>query len=323
MTMSSIPGESEDSYPNGRAIRQAIKAAALASGPRDTVAERIQMAWFDRFLCRVFRSDSRSEWLLKGGFGLLSRLTDTRSTSDIDFTVSGKNLDDAVAELQAMASLNLGDHLKFEMYKPPIDIVERSDHVHGRRLFFLGRVDKQEVTRFHVDIVIAAPPVGNVSVLDPQHRLELKRPLPTAQYRIFPLEDQLAEKIVGALVHVNGVENSRLKDFLDILTITRTYVIDQATLQQALSVTLLSLRTVLPDKVDLPKSWQARYARESKTTILRNTTFNEAVEEANKVLKTLLHSKLAENSTHTPRKYLRSVSGSSGQGNSPTQYPGA
>ena len=104
-------------YASAKAVDDAIKQAArnaAAADPSVSVTDRIRQAYFDRFLCRVFSEGDTSEWLLKGGTGMLARVPDSRSTKDIDLYRAHLTLDAALVELRRLASIDLGDHVRFE-----------------------------------------------------------------------------------------------------------------------------------------------------------------------------------------------------------------
>lgn len=63
--------------PDTRAVESAIKAAAIAAhaaAPSRQTGDLIRQAYSDRFLCRVFSEGDASEWVLKGGNGMLARV---------------------------------------------------------------------------------------------------------------------------------------------------------------------------------------------------------------------------------------------------------
>lgn len=95
------------------AIKEAAKKAAQADPSIDT-SKRIQLEYFNRFLSRIFSEGEDSEWVLKGGAGVLARIPSTRSTRDIDLYRQGFSLDQALEDLRRLASADLGDHFRFE-----------------------------------------------------------------------------------------------------------------------------------------------------------------------------------------------------------------
>lgn len=104
-------------YPTPAGVEYAIKDAAkkaAAVDPALDVNKRIHLEYFNRFLSRVFSEGADSEWVLKGGTGLLARVPSTRSTRDIDLYRSGFTITEALSDLIRLASIDLGDHFRFE-----------------------------------------------------------------------------------------------------------------------------------------------------------------------------------------------------------------
>jgi hypothetical protein len=94
-------------YPDPRAVEMAIKQAAGEAHAADRsvgVNELIRQAHFDRLLCRVFSEGSQSEWVLKGGTGMLARIPNTRSTRDIDLAINGYTLAQALSRLRSLSA---------------------------------------------------------------------------------------------------------------------------------------------------------------------------------------------------------------------------
>ncbi|MEI2699979.1 MAG: hypothetical protein V9E94_17185 [Microthrixaceae bacterium] len=68
-------------YATAKGVEDAIKAAAKRDSTDDpalTTNERIRLEYFNRFLSRVFSDGPDSEWVLKGGTGMLARVASTR-----------------------------------------------------------------------------------------------------------------------------------------------------------------------------------------------------------------------------------------------------
>lgn len=111
-----MTGEQEP-YPTAHGVESAIKEAAKKAAQADPsldMNKRIQLEYFNRFLSRIFSEGDDSEWVLKGGAGMLARIPSTRSTLDIDLYRRGFTLDQALEDLRRLASIDLGDHFRFE-----------------------------------------------------------------------------------------------------------------------------------------------------------------------------------------------------------------
>jgi len=105
----------ESPYSNGRAVQAAIKSAAQRDVRAKSfgVGDLIRQATFDRFLCRVFSVQS-PQLVLKGGTGMLARLSTSRATKDIDLSVGEGDLEAAVTDLSQLATVDLGVPVGFE-----------------------------------------------------------------------------------------------------------------------------------------------------------------------------------------------------------------
>lgn len=104
-------------YSTPRGVDSAIKDAAeraAAADPSLDVNRRIQLEYFHRFLSRVFSEAEHSEWVLKGGTGMLARVPSTRATRDIDLYRPGFTLTQALNDLIRLAGIDLGDHFEFQ-----------------------------------------------------------------------------------------------------------------------------------------------------------------------------------------------------------------
>ena len=95
------PGPYKDPRSVEMAIKEAVRAMHAAD-PAVSVDERIRPAHFDRLLCRVFSQGAHSDWVLKGGTGMLARIPNTRATKDIDLFATGYTLDQALAALRQL-----------------------------------------------------------------------------------------------------------------------------------------------------------------------------------------------------------------------------
>lgn len=152
-------------YKTYRAMEQAVKAAAKASG-RD-VNKVIQAFYHDRFLCRVFSADNPS-FILKGGQSMLARIPNARETRDIDLIGRTSDIDEALEELINAASTDLGDFVEFRFAsKRPTDTSQ--DYREGYTVTFetwLGGTSKKgtvsiDLVRFDASEADHGKEVGN------------------------------------------------------------------------------------------------------------------------------------------------------------------
>ena len=104
----------ETEYSSWAALAAAYTSAAQKS-PDTSTQDHLRFAQFDRFLTRIFAEKEHSEWLLKGGTGMLARVPNTRTTKDLDLVITDRDLDDAQDALVTLAEQDLGDHVTFRV----------------------------------------------------------------------------------------------------------------------------------------------------------------------------------------------------------------
>lgn len=189
-------------YPTPGGVEAAIKDAAKkasAADPSLTTGERIRMAHFDRFLSRVFSEGDQSEWLLKGGTGMLARVPSTRATGDIDLYRNGFTLDQAVADLRRLASIDLGDHFTFAYVgAKTITAVDSQPYTEGYHVSFDVQIGLKRMGTLGIDLVVGPGVTSEVTTVEPANRLSLPR-LISNPYRLFPIADQIADKVCATM----------------------------------------------------------------------------------------------------------------------------
>lgn len=103
-------------YPTSKGVERAIKHAARTQA--ETIGRSVKMLVDEevhrRFLSRVFSEGEESQWILKGGAGMLARVPTARATTDLDLLQEGYSLDQALEDLRRLAAVDLGDHFLFE-----------------------------------------------------------------------------------------------------------------------------------------------------------------------------------------------------------------
>jgi hypothetical protein len=190
-------------YPSAAGVEAAIKDAArkaAAADPSLPVNERIRLEYFNRFLSRVFSEDDGSEWLLKGGTGMLARVPSTRTTLDIDLFHNGFTLDQALADLQRLAELDLGDHFRFVYRRHETSIGgEEQPYTDGYRVAFDVYIGAKRKFVLNVDLAIGAGLTASVTRMEPVNALNLPR-LVHSEYRLYPVVDQIADKVCATMM---------------------------------------------------------------------------------------------------------------------------
>lgn len=268
-------------YRNWQGVSQAIKAEAVrAASDKEcslTVTEQIVQANHDRFLSRVFSEGADSEWLLKGGTAMLARVPRSRATRDLDLAATtASDLDAAQEALRQLVAGDLGDHIVFVLTTArETGRGENQPDVRTRRLVFTGQDVRTRRRLFDVpvDVVVGPPPIGTVETADPANRMRLAHPLPSCPYRLFPLADQVAEKVLATMTTYAGRPSSRVKDLVDLVTIARSQVVDLRELQAAIEAKRFASGLPPFEELAIPADWSRTYrALAMKTPVVGDVT---------------------------------------------------
>lgn len=256
-----------ESYTTPRGVEAAIKEAAKIGAQADPsldTSKRIQLEYFNRFLSRIFSEGEGSEWVLKGGTSILARIPSTRSTRDIDLYCQGFTLDQALEDLKRLAKTNLSDHFRFEYVSHEVALAaDTQPYTDGYRVsfnIFIGVTKKGSV---QIDLAIGAGITEGVTVSAPATALNLPR-LISYPYRLYPIVDQLADKVCATMADYGGRPSSREKDLVDIVVFAITQEIDGKALSLAIE-TERHRRKMKPFvRFVLPSTWGPGYVKQSK-----------------------------------------------------------
>lgn len=257
------------SYSSPGAVEAAIASAAqraTKANPHIPTHERIRREYFNRFLSRVFRNGSESDWVLAGGGALLSRLDSARSTTDVDLGTMDTGIEGAVEALRELASYDLGDFFRFRYRKQtsPPDVFWPQHRAISRLSFevFLGAQSKGTL---RVDVAGGVSITSTPELVSPAHSLNLPL-LKSFPYLLYPVVDHIADKVCATLSSYNGHPSTREKDLVDLVVLATTQKIDGSDLWRALRTEseLRGLRQVM--EFAIPSGWGSRYeAIASKT----------------------------------------------------------
>ncbi|MFD7077422.1 nucleotidyl transferase AbiEii/AbiGii toxin family protein [Nocardioides sp. NPDC059952] len=253
------------------AIKEAAKKASREAGPNvraATVDAQIRQARFDRFLSRVFAEGEASEWMLKGGMSMLARVPQARTTKDMDLAAErAGDLAEAEAALVRAVDVDLGDHLAFRLLSStPTGLGENQPGVITRRYVF-SCIDtggafggEREIDQVKVDIVVGPGPIGQPEIVEPANRLQLRRRLVTRPYRLYPVADQIADKVCATMdVNYPTGASSRVKDLVDLVVLARTQRVRLEELRAAIA-TKRALGKIPPfDHLRVPEEWATTY----------------------------------------------------------------
>ncbi len=251
-------------YPTAKGVEDAIKAAAKrasADDPALTTSERIRLEYFNRFLSRVFSDGPDSEWVLKGGTGMLARVASTRATLDIDLYRGGYGLEEALEDLRRRAERDLGDHFRF-VYTGHRAILagEAQPYTDGYRVEFDTYIGAQKKGSIGVDLSTGAGLTAKPTITAPASALDLPR-LVGFEYRLYPVVDQIADKVCATMQRYDDRPSSREKDVVDIVVLAVTQDIDGTALTRAIR-TEISRRGMDPiEHFVVPAEWGPAYRK--------------------------------------------------------------
>ena len=252
-------------YTTTTALRQALEGRlANISKEQGIDIQRLRrQVAFDRLLCRLFL-DPQAPWILKGGYAMELRLTESRTTRDIDLGMrkpmdgSGSIAERMLALLQKEAGADIGDFFIFTIGQAMMDI--EAAPYGGARFPVEARLDGRIFARFHLDVAS-----GDV-VIDPS---EVVRGhdwfdfcgVPPGSFPAIPKEQQFAEKLHAYTLPRGDQINMRFRDLLDMVLLIRLGLNNGKT-RMAIHRTFDRRDThLMPDKLTLPpEAWKRPFA---------------------------------------------------------------
>lgn len=250
-------------YASGAGVEAAIKDAArkaTTADPALIITERIRLEYFRRFLSRVFSEGAHSDWLLKGGTAMLARVPSTRSTLDIDLYRDGFTLDQALVDLRRLAGIDLGDHFRFVYIGHAGSIRgEEQPCTDGYRVAFDIYIGAQKKSTLHVDLSIGAGLTAAATSMQPASGLALPR-LANHEYRLYPVVDQIADKVCATMQTYGSRSSSREKDLVDLVVLANTQEVDGSALVGAISTEARRRRMTPFTQLVIPRGWGRPYA---------------------------------------------------------------
>lgn len=204
----------------------------LARETGGDVQELLTLYVLERFLARLASSPFRDDFVLKGGV-LLAAFDLRRPTRDIDLQATRiSNEEEEVLErVREIASRTGDDGVIFDTDSATAETIRDQDEYSGIRVRIPASLGKSAV-RIGIDVSFGDP------IWPTPRRIEVPSLLTDVDTPVvingYPLHMVVAEKTVTALQR--GEANTRWRDFADILTISRTQIIESAELHSALNI---------------------------------------------------------------------------------------
>lgn len=235
-----------------RALKKAAKTAGGDPG------EAYRQALRDRFLCRVFYGGN-GRFVLKGGSGMLARIPNARATRDLDFAASGRvSAESALAELERVAALDLGDWCSFKLTKSE-ESMDENGYSRLLRLRFATLVGREEKDPVLIDLSLDCQTTLPPERLAPANRLEMPG-LETCDYLMYPLPDQMADKLCAIMeLQPGGYPSSRMKDLVDVVLYATNEQFDLGQLRCAIASECAKCGMSVPGSFAAPGAWRDRF----------------------------------------------------------------
>jgi predicted nucleotidyltransferase component of viral defense system len=215
----------------GASVRQRLLNQAREQGR--PFQELLQYYVMERFLYRLSKSKFRNAFVLKGALLLTAwRAPQSRPTMDIDLLSQTSNdleyLRLAVQEI--CCSRVEPDGVEFRVETLEIQKIKEDAEYEGARVRILALVRNARVT-LQIDIGFGDVIVPHAAEIEYPVLLEFAAPKLLAYSR----ETVVAEKLEA--ITVLGLLNSRMKDYFDLMLLSRLYEFDGTLLLRAVNAT--------------------------------------------------------------------------------------
>ncbi len=220
-------------------IKEKVKAIATKQGR--TFNDVWQEVVLERWLARLASSEYRKHFIFKGAMCLTRYIDLQRETRDLDFLL--KDLSASIEEIQKylseVSSIDLADGFVFENFE-----VGPLPHAHmkypGYQVSVIGKLGSTK-TKVFIDIGVGdavKPTEITMTLLGTE-----KSPLFEKEISLwaYPVESIFAEKLETAISRAE--QNSRMKDYHDLIVLVRGDVIDLKKLNTAIKETFANRGT--------------------------------------------------------------------------------
>ena len=251
----------ELAYATPAAFDRAVKKAMRRSGVEP--GEGYHQALRDRFLCRVF-ADENETFVLKGGSGLLARIPDACATRDLDFATNEKgSAEDALAEMERVAAIDLGDWCRFVLTKHE-ESMDENGYSRLLKLRFATFVGVEEKDPVLIDLSLDCATTLPPERIAPANRIEIAG-VEEHDYLMYPLADQLADKLCAIMeLQPGGYPSSRMKDLIDVVIYATHETFVQRELRRAVESECAKRGMEVPGRFAAPEFWRDRFASFSR-----------------------------------------------------------
>ncbi len=274
---------------NPKAIEQSIKekVRAIAKKQNRTFNDVWQEVVLERWLARLAISPYRKNFIFKGAMCLLRYIDLQRETRDLDFLIKDltASIDDVKKYLTEVSTLTLADGFIFENLD-----VGPLHHSHmkypGYQIFVIGKLGNTK-TKIFIDIGVGdvvSPAEITMKLLETE-----KAPLFEKEIHLwaYPVESIFSEKLETAIARAD--QNSRMKDYHDLLLLIRKNVVNRTKVKKAIKDTFANRGTnfqklsISKDQVSIIQNYWNIYLKALDTEIQKelNTDIQAIMDEIN------------------------------------------
>ena len=189
---------------------------------------------------------------------------DPRHSGHRPVTAKVSLLTQALDDLIRLAEIDLGDHFRFQYVSHTESIGnDTQPYTEGYQIRFEILIGLSTKGSLQVDLAVGTGITGEVTTTDPANALELPR-LVSHQYCLYPVVDQIADKVCATMTEYNENTSSREKDLVDLVVFATTQDIDGAALRVAIMSEVRRRQMEPFDHFAVPATWGAGYAKLSK-----------------------------------------------------------
>jgi hypothetical protein len=250
-------------YASPAALRRAITDVLSheARGDASRYEQLRRNVAFERVLARLVAEDP-DVWLLKGGVALDYRLSESRSTMDLDLSSKVDLLAFQDKLIRAMA-IDLSDFFEIQLLGEPSRPV---DEIDTYRFALDVRLNDRRFMRMGIDVGFADPWLGTAEVLETSEVLAFAGVKPVS-VKAIPIEQHIAEKLHAYTRTYGGRQSSRVKDLVDLVLLSAYRQVAATELASVLDSVFRSRATHdLPKRFPLPpEDWGEVYRKLSET----------------------------------------------------------
>ena len=195
---------------------------------------------------------------------MLARIGSARTTRDIDLFRRSQTIDGALDDLKRAAELDLGDFFRFEYVGHESSVGgDQQDYTEGLQVHFDIYVGASKRGTLKVDLVTNVIVTGTATIAAPANGLELPK-LQSHDYRLYPVVDQIADKVCATLAKYSSGPSTREWDLVDLVILVTSVSMDADGLLRALRTEADARSLQLPQAFQVPATWGARYAKDAR-----------------------------------------------------------